>query len=194
MKICTDSKDVKSRLKSYKPKFSGRKIPPDPSFDNTLLLEYFNKAISDPDDIQKAHHLLMAADEIAKEMGVVNISVCQSGCAYCCKIPVDVSQIEAELISNYTNKNRNDYSNLKKVNNKYSYCPFLDTQKATCSIYTVRPLACRCFFTLDHYKYCAQTHTEHLIVKVGSNSKWLQINNMLLSLSQNKVADIKEWF
>lgn len=194
MKICDDSKDVQSRLKNYKPKLSGREIPPDPNFDNTALYEHFKAGMILSDDLKKTHHLLMAADEIGKEMGISKFSVCQSGCAYCCKIPVDVSQVEAELISKHVKKSNNSFSNLRKVHNKYSYCPFLDQENAICSIYTVRPLACRCFYTMDHYKYCKSTNIEHLIVSVGSNSKWLEIKKMLLSLSSQNYADIREWF
>ncbi|MDI3414788.1 YkgJ family cysteine cluster protein [Pantoea sp. V106_11] len=194
MKVCTDSCVVKSRLKKYNPKLKGKIIPPNPNFDNTKLFNHLMQGMKHPDDKIKAHNLLMASDEIADEMSINQLSVCQSGCAYCCKIPVDVSQIEAELISSYTNKKMNHYNNIKKIINKSTYCPFLDTTKAMCSIYAVRPLACRCFQTMDHYKYCKTPNVIHLTVTVNSSSKWVQIKNLLLDLSQNRVADIREWF
>ncbi|WP_367376780.1 YkgJ family cysteine cluster protein [Hafnia alvei] len=194
MKVCNDAAEIKRRLKNYNPKRSGRRLPVNEEFKPEKLVSYFINGLTGNDPLERSYNLLMAADEISDEMDIKNYAVCQNGCAYCCKIPVDVTLIEAELISREVGTAINDYNTMEKVSNKNSYCPFLDKNNAKCTIYSVRPLACRCFYSFDHYKYCKNNEVVHLVVTVDSNQKWLQIQEVLLTLSNNKLADIREWF
>ncbi|EIL4856311.1 YkgJ family cysteine cluster protein, partial [Salmonella enterica] len=194
MKVCNDDIEIKKRLKNYNPKRAGRRLPVNGEFKPEKLKSYLIKGLTESDLLVRTYNLLKAADEISDEMNVSKFAVCQNGCAYCCKIPVDVTLMEAELISYETGKVINDYNAIKRVSYKNSYCPFLDVDNAKCTIYSVRPLACRCFYSLDHYKYCKNVEVDHLITTVNSNSKWEQIQNLLLTLSNKRVADIREWF
>lgn len=194
MKLCSDDNEIKKRLRNYNPKRVGRRIPVNENFKSEKLRLYFIKGLTESDPLDRTYNLLMAADEIGEEMNVKNYAVCQKGCAYCCKIPVEITSIEAALISRETSKIINSYSTIKKLKKNYSYCPFLDKSNASCTIYSVRPLACRSFYSIDHYKYCKNADVDHLIITMDSNSKWLEIQKILLELSHQKMADIREWF
>ncbi|EBQ4837748.1 YkgJ family cysteine cluster protein [Salmonella enterica subsp. arizonae] len=194
MKVCNDDAEIKKRLKNYNPKRTGRRLPVNEQFKPEKLKYYLFKGLTESDLLARTYYLLKAVDEITDEMNVNKFAVCQSGCAYCCKIPVDVTLMEAELIAYETGKVINNPNPIKRISYKNSYCPFFDVDNAKCTIYSVRPLACRCFYSLEHYKYCKNVEVHHLITTVDSNSKWGEIESLLLTLSNNKVADIREWF
>ncbi|EAN9728883.1 YkgJ family cysteine cluster protein [Salmonella enterica] len=193
MKLCSDNDEIKKRLKNYNPKKVYR-MPVNENFQSEKLMLYLIKSITESDPLDRTYNLLMAADEIAEEMNVKNHAVCQKGCAYCCKIPVEITLIEARLISRETGKTINDYATIEKLKVGNSYCPFLDKNNARCTIYSVRPLACRSFYSVDHYKYCKNADVDHLIITMDSSSKWIEIQKTLLELSYQKMADIREWF
>ncbi|EGL9610612.1 YkgJ family cysteine cluster protein, partial [Salmonella enterica] len=136
MKVCNDDIEIKKRLKNYNPKRAGRRLPVNGEFKPEKLKSYLIKGLTESDLLVRTYNLLKAADEISDEMNVSKFAVCQNGCAYCCKIPVDVTLMEAELISYETGKVINDYNAIKRVSYKNSYCPFLDVDNAKCTIYS----------------------------------------------------------
>lgn len=197
MKIVDDSEKIKKMLKDYDPSLVGYRTIPAPNFSNKKLVAYLQTALSVNQDInKKTQAILLASDEINEENDIQKYSVCQNGCAYCCKIHVSVTTMEANLIKEYTGKtliNPPHISNNSDGEN-YEYCPFLDKDKANCSIYSVRPLHCRCFHTLDHYKYCQATNIHHLILTVYSDEKLKILHGLLLQGSNNYYTDIRNWF
>ena len=95
---------------------------------------------------------------------------CTSGCSFCCYLHVTVSQLEIVPIIDYCNKNNIDIdiSVLEKqehANNvdefatipyKDRKCVFLKDNK--CSIYPVRPLACRKYYVVNDPEICNSEH------------------------------------
>lgn len=117
-------------------------------------------------------------------------AVCQKGCSFCCKIPVDISEIEVQYIEQNTKFKRKNI----KVINVYENCPFLDVQSNACSIYTCRPLVCRCFFTFDNPSYC-KINQPHVIVALKNMEEIEASYNKLLRISGNILRkDIRNYF
>jgi Fe-S-cluster containining protein len=85
-------------------------------------------------------------------------SPCKNGCSSCCLIHVVVTDIEKNIINNYIENNKLMYRQIKpnKILSENEYCekyngkecPFLEDKK--CSIYPVRPFACRRFISLEY--------------------------------------------
>lgn len=108
--------------------------------------------------LPKAKTLQMweAADSICKEL--TPLTACKQGCSYCCNIAVTLTTTEAQIIGKHLGRRpqvmQSPVDILANIG-KYSGvpCPFL--QKGRCSIYKVRPLACRVHFNLsDSPHFC----------------------------------------
>jgi uncharacterized protein len=82
-------------------------------------------------------------------------AVCKKGCSHCCKIPVDVYEIEAVNISKKYNLSISKNTQF----NTSEDCPFLKND--FCSIYQDRPFSCRTFWTLDNPDYCRELDIPH---------------------------------
>lgn len=88
---------------------------------------------------------------------------CKKGCHFCCRQNVDVSKAEATAIGNYCQKHHIDipakdlkeqlqYSKAKVPLNPVPWCVFL--KDGECSIYLVRPLACRKYYVSSAPELC----------------------------------------
>lgn len=77
---------------------------------------------------------------------------CKKGCNHCCHYQVLITKQEASLISEYTGVKPKIPKRARDLFSNPDPCPFL--KKGICSIYPVRPLACRGYFvfrpTPDH--------------------------------------------
>jgi Fe-S-cluster containining protein len=82
--------------------------------------------------------------------------VCRKGCAWCCAIPTEILPIEVEYIENNTTWKRSEtnYQIVPGSENNVGYCPLLDQQTGTCSVYEYRPYNCRTFVAYDSPEYC----------------------------------------
>ena len=120
---------------------------------------------------------------------------CKKGCANCCRINVDISDDEAELIGDYLKEKpelvdmerlelqkdwkEDDY--IKSFQGDKGVCPLLQEDK-TCGIYPVRPVACRVFLVKSDPKYCDP--------RAGRNPEILfNINNYALSMAANSLDE-----
>lgn len=194
MKISDDSDLIKSRLKRYNPALVGSKMTGPIDYDINVFNELVEKFTSSKKNSERTQLLLDLSDEIRIQEGIPTYSVCQQGCAHCCKIPVSVTAIEAILIGEYTGKKVKEINGIEPALDKYDYCPFLNRSTASCSIYKVRPLHCRNFNSLDHYDYCKTPKVNHLIFMTESNQRLTDLLDMLITASQGYSADIREWF
>lgn len=194
MKITDDSDLIKSRLKRYNPALVGSKMAGPKDYDINVLNKLVDKFISSKSDTERTQLLLDLSDEIRIQEGIPAYSVCQQGCAHCCKIPVSVTAVEAILIGEYTGKKAKEIIEIEPALDKYDYCPFLNRSTASCSIYKVRPLHCRNFHSLDHYDYCKTLEVDHLIFMTTSNERLTDLLDMLITASKGYSADIREWF
>jgi len=193
MKIVIDSKDVIKKLKLYDPNGAGHMIYAPAGVVEDLMRKFLDKYIAASNMNEKVGLALDIVDKITDVTRVREYAVCQKGCAYCCSIPVAVTRVEAEYIKNYIDENEVKLSNVDySLDNKY--CPFLCLDTATCSIYEARPLNCRTFFSLDHYDYCKDNDSMHLIVSAKSNEQIKAVLGALSIASHHEVLDIRECF
>jgi Fe-S-cluster containining protein len=124
------------------------------------------------------------------------LSVCSRGCAWCCRIPVDVSAVEVQYIYEKTGIEAKEIQEQKRFYPDKSKCPFLKFNE--CSIYEARPLHCRVFATIDDPLFCIDSSKSHLIYTTKSNNGVVILNNILIEASQSYsgavVADVRQWF
>lgn len=123
-------------------------------------------------------------------------AACKKGCSFCCHVPVEVTQIEALHIAGETGKRLTRPRKNKPRQPDNTACPFLKDNQ--CSIYRVRPLACRIFASLDSATHCINGNQYHLINNVDSYRPTRWIANLLTHASKEMkgatYADIREWF
>jgi Fe-S-cluster containining protein len=111
---------------------------------------------------QRVIWLQRAASAWAKRMEAV--SACRTGCSHCCQIPVTISLVEAQLLSRASGRVLSAPQRSIRFTNESSIeslaakegqlqaapqapCPFL--QAGRCSVYEMRPMACRTLLNLD---------------------------------------------
>lgn len=79
-------------------------------------------------------------------------SACKSGCSHCCHIAVTITDLEAADIARYSGRKADNMKpkarSVEAQRAKYHRvpCPFL--VEGRCSIYAVRPVACRLAFNM----------------------------------------------
>lgn len=104
-------------------------------------------------------------DGVIQSIGHSHPVSCKKGCAFCCKMNVDVSPMEVTLIREYTKRHQIpvdlDYLKAQAAIPKeqivfapaLSACVFLEKDN-TCGIYPVRPLACRKYIVTNPPERC----------------------------------------
>ena len=150
----------------------------------------FMKSLKENDDFLKLEKLYNYTDELYKTLD--GIHVCQKECAFCCKVPVDISELEVEYIENNTSHNSEEII----VINKNDYCPFLDQSCGECTIYEYRPLVCRTFYTFDNPSYCEKLDIPHLVATLEKKPKLSKMYELLLIITRNNPIkkDIRNYF
>lgn len=112
-------------------------------------------------------------DEAVQKEKIAERSTCKRGCSFCCKMNVTISEYEAIAIGDYCRKNgigidkaylsrQLAYPPLEIPCSPVSACVFL--KAGECSIYKVRPLACRLYNSVDDPAYCdVEKNSNHVI-------------------------------
>lgn len=119
-------------------------------------------ASSRADEINKTKALWRLADELGTV--VAPRAACRQGCAHCCHISLGVFPAEAAIIGRTTRiqpmprpADPGKGINVTLPINYESPCPWL-TEEQSCSIYAVRPMACRVHFQMDEDDLLCQLH------------------------------------
>lgn len=120
------------------------------------------------DKLQKKHVRLVEVVEVAGRIIAPHV-VCGDGCHHCCHMSVVMSGYEAQKIGHLINKTPKqigfhfqDFDSMEGMVDRHSGlvskymgvdCPFLSTPtqegKRSCTIYEVRPMACRQNFNIS---------------------------------------------
>jgi uncharacterized protein len=157
--------------------------------------------MSDQDILAK----LIKVSDIIMNNEISKYSVCRPGCSACCKPSIDVTQAEAQWISKHTGRMHTKLMNSAIITDgsRLEYCPFHDSKTATCSIYEYRPLVCRFYSTIDHYRHCSSHNAEHITTSLSTPGPTINsVYHFLVSRSLDRehqgkgaaIADIRNWF
>lgn len=136
-----------------------------------------------------------AADAVCKE--ITPLTACKQGCSHCCNIAVTLTTTEAQIIGKHIGRKPQDlkvpadiFANISKYSGVP--CPFL--KKGRCSIYTVRPLACRLHFNLADSPYFCNVDippTESVVPQINTEV----IDEAHFNAFQQEVwADMRDFF
>jgi len=134
-------------------------------------------------------------------------TVCARGCSFCCYMNVDVTEVEASYIAEYTKRplNENINNSVHADISKYSGvpCPFLDIHNGSCTIYDFRPTVCRMYHVFESADKCKEGEGQKE-VNITSSSLVEPLfidylanrlsNNEILKREHNGLRDIREWF
>lgn len=106
---------------------------------------------------QKYYKLLEVADKLGAMLDP--LTPCKSGCSHCCHMAVGITELEAEKITNYvgiaaikqafTDDPREMLQRHEAMLKNYTAVPCTFFKEEKCSIYEVRPFACRIHHSLD---------------------------------------------
>ncbi len=162
------------------------------------ILSLQNSTVTNEIIIELIGDMYKAIDFFMRK-NIYDYAVCRSGCAHCCRVPVQVSGLEAVFISQNTefeiNKNVSKGITLGK---EVDYCPLLDIDSARCLAYDSRPMACRIFATIDSPIKCEDPKTSHYIHSFESQAMFRNWHDILIEVSEiaglAEYADVRAWF
>lgn len=124
-------------------------------------------------------------------------AACKSGCAGCCKNNVAITSIEAERLATYSGRTAASLTKpIEHAPAEFSGipCPFLVDER--CSVYEVRPFACRAHRSFDADSYWCQPERalEGVLAQVkfaGAASAYVAVAK---ATSVGGFADIRDYF
>lgn len=194
-------------IKNPDPKIIARQTD-EPVDSSTVSFDYKDKALAEKkwnktykflsskaSPLKKMAAIHRIVDFAVDNMDVAKKSVCQKGCAHCCKVDVHIGLIEAMYIAKHTGLTVVDRQ--KPVKRDYhkedNYCQFLDKETATCLIYEYRPVECRSFHTFDNKKFCI-SFEKHGIHTTASSGNIQQLMIDTIGIAGGQVCDIRDWF
>ena len=93
----------------------------------------------------KVAHLFRLGDQMTKD--ITPHSACKAGCSYCCNMAVSITLAEAKAISTHTKPDK-DLSDAES-RKLYTGTPCTFLVEGKCSVYPVRPVACRTYFNMS---------------------------------------------
>lgn len=132
-------------------------------------------------------------------------SVCAAGCAHCCKINVDMTEVEAAYIAKNIDReyNQNIESEDAEQIIPNGYCQFLDQESSKCTIYEYRPSVCRMYHVFESPELCKAKEQQYQVTLASAALiEPLYINEFIIKLSNNEelklkragLRDIRQWF
>lgn len=157
---------------------------------------------------EKADRMLTFAERISE--AVTPHTACSKGCNHCCYMAVAVSSFEADLIGRYLGRNKVEaaavplekYSDPSARENSVEHftgvpCTLLGAD-GKCSVYPVRPIACRTHHNLgpDETNCVIVTDkSEGLPTTPSINLDAFLVSHAMVFYEGNQsFADVREWF
>ena len=157
---------------------------------------------------QRVAWLQRAASAWARPME--KVSACRSGCAHCCRIPVTISRIEAELLGRAIGRVPAHLARPVRLSTLGSEaqilaaqtqlqatgagspCPFLEDDR--CGVYAHRPIACRILINLDDDELLCRHAADGAPAEVPYADARMIKALALAAQAGSEFADIREFF
>lgn len=156
-----------------------------------LLLRPLEKGVGRAERLKRLWRLFDTWGESVKPS-----SACRSGCSDCCSISVGVLRTEAEAISRFTGRPMVEADGPEigvRLADLFVGRPCTFLKEGKCSIYPVRPLACRGQFNLDSDNLlCRLQEGAEVPVPYADNVQLM--THMVMALGGEVMADIRQWF
>lgn len=127
--------------------------------DFDMLTQAFNRTLHlKVPKLAKMKSFLAVADKLSK--AVRPFTACKGGCSYCCHIAATVTETEAHIIGKVVGRKPVKLSggvNSEETREKWHGTPCTFLKGGRCSIYEVRPLACRLHVSLADTPFFCNT-------------------------------------
>ncbi|MGX9960564.1 YkgJ family cysteine cluster protein [Xanthomonas euvesicatoria] len=141
---------------------------------------------------------------------IAPMTPCRSSCSACCHIPVVVSQSEAQLLADASGRELKvppfgvaaTVASLMSdgaaaaMRNPDAYvgvpCPFLT--EGNCSVYEVRPLACRTHFSLAEDDLLCHVVPGHPVDVPQPDARLLRASFFSMMEPDEAIADLRDFF
>lgn len=160
------------------------KLPDDLVQQEASLMEQFRRRKATP--LELLAELYQFLDLFRPYLSMV--TPCKKRCSFCCSIPVSVSALEIQYMV------QQDPDLLQKCGrvspDTDTPCPFL--RRGECSVYSVRPYACRKHVTFTDTAYwCHPTRCNSVVLPLLSFSEADAVYASLIQVSGSTVMDIR---
>lgn len=127
--------------------------------DFDVFTQAFNRALYlDVPKLAKMKNFLTVADKLSK--AVRPFTACKGGCSYCCHIAATVTETEAHIIGKAVGRKPlklNGGVSSEETREKWHRIPCTFLKAGKCTIYEVRPLACRLHVSLADTPFFCNT-------------------------------------
>lgn len=144
---------------------------------------------------RRAERLVDVVDKAAEK--VAPSTICKRGCSHCCYQAVRLSQWEAERIGKAIGREPAAADNrgapIGEASEHYAGTPCPMLKDGECSVYDVRPIACRSYFSLENDASLCDTINNPRAIVAYFNFGPLTAANVMLFRNQPH-ADIREYF
>lgn len=122
---------------------------------------------------------------------------CGKGCSACCRMNVTISSMEAGRLAQFSGKSINRVDrHIYHETSRFAgvACPFL--VENTCSVYEIRPYACRAHVSFDATAYWCEPERAYeegmgMVSFDGAKSAYLAV---LAKVPDSRFADIRDFF
>lgn len=140
--------------------------------------------------------LVKLVDEASKD--IMPFTACRKGCSHCCNIAALITEVEAQRISEVIGRKPAKVGafppDVPALQDKYFGVPCTFLKGGRCSIYEVRPIACRVHFSMaDDGFFCSTAIAPQNSLVPALNL--LGVDKALFMMTMgSKFADIRDFF
>lgn len=146
--------------------------------------------------------LMILADGFSK--AITPYTPCKDGCSHCCHMAVAISDTEAHIIAGYIGKKPAVMGTIEKFiedtatyQQEYAGVPCTFLEEGKCSIYSVRPIACRTHHNLAPTNENCKITKDLAVAEETWSLNVFELSQAAVSLAMNMgdgFADLRHYF